>query len=119
MVRWLAAISIATVVAACGDAGERHALEQVQSQIEVTKQIDPLSADADSTEVVQIALDMFLEQFPDQEKYRLRVVRFHEDSSGFTVDLIPPSDLRPPIAGGGGVVRVNRNGLVEIMRVNQ
>jgi hypothetical protein len=65
----------------------------------------------DSLEIVHRAEDTFWGDRP--RSYQLEVVGYEQDSSGVMVTLYP-TDLN--LRGGGGIVRVNRDGSAKVLQ---
>ncbi len=69
--------------------------------------------DPDSLRIAKIAADTILSLFPGMP---LRVVRFERDRSEFIVGLVPRDST---LVGGGGIVRLARNGEILTLILEQ
>ncbi len=74
--------------------------------------------DLDSVVAVNAAMNALLAT-PGLAQRELIVASFTPDSAGYLIDLIPAPKPDTAIAGGGGIVRVGKDGTATIVRLHQ
>lgn len=106
--------------AACGSPSDEPAGRQ-RSTRESTSALAAGRLDSiqDSADAVRAALEGFFTQYPGLTRRRMVVTRFVEDRTGFVVEFAPVQPRDSAIAGGGGLMRVEKSGRVVVLRLHQ
>lgn len=75
--------------------------------------------DQDSVLAVSAAVNALSAAYPEEARFEMVVASFARDSAGFLIGLVPAPKSDTAIAGGGGLVRVGKDGIATIVRVYQ